>query len=151
MVGVILETLSSKKLVAFGVIILIAQTSFFLIGGLISPAPHSSEQILLSKCVDLESTPEMFSNKWFFLRPQLSNQPCGKILGDKPLEEIAAEPNITAENIVFVAQFPHPRSGVDLKMTRWFQQVIAVLWLDIKQEYNIEVCFLNKLLTYFLR
>ncbi|CDS40167.1 integral membrane protein gpr177 [Echinococcus multilocularis] len=72
-------------------------------------------------------------------KPQLSNQTCGLVLDDEPLEKIASRPNITAENIVFVAQFPHPRSGVDLKMTRWFQQVIAVLWLDIRQKYDIEV------------
>ncbi|VDM30406.1 unnamed protein product [Hydatigera taeniaeformis] len=134
MVGVILETLNSKKLIAFGVVILLAQTAFFLIGGLISPAPHSSEQILLSKCIDNESTPETFANKWFFLRPQLSNYTCKNVV-DGPLDEM----NITAENIVFVAQFPHPRSGVDLKMTRWFQQVIAVLWLEIAWKYDIEV------------
>ncbi|VDO12686.1 unnamed protein product [Rodentolepis nana] len=134
MVGVILETLNAKKLIAFGVFILIAQTSFFLIGGLISPAPNTHEQILLSKCVDRENR----KDKWFFLRPHSSNQTCREILDDDPLEEIGASKNITADNIVFVAQFPHPRSGFDLKMTRWFQQVIAVLNLDIKQKYNIE-------------
>ncbi|VUZ48569.1 unnamed protein product [Hymenolepis diminuta] len=139
MVGVVLETLNSKKLIAFGVFILLAQTSFFLIGGLISPAPNTHEQILLSKCVDRETTPENRNDKWFFLRPRSSNQTCREILENEPLEEIGPKMNITADNIVFVAQFPHPRSGFDLKMTRWFQQVMAVLILDIKQKYDIEV------------
>ncbi|VDD80256.1 unnamed protein product [Mesocestoides corti] len=136
MVGVILETLNSKKLIAFGVFILLAQTAFFLIGGLISPAPHTHEQILLSRCIDSEISPE--TNKWYFLRPQSSNHTCKEIPSDIPLEEFASNATV-AKQIVFVAQFPHPRSGFDLKMTRWFQQVIAVLYLDIKEQYGIKV------------
>jgi len=35
MAGVVLETLSNRKLVVFGIILLLVQLGFFLIGGLI--------------------------------------------------------------------------------------------------------------------
>lgn len=138
MAGVILETLNTKKLISFGVVVLLAQVAFFLIGGLISPAPNTYESIILSKCVDRETTPTTRNSKWFFLRPHTSNQTCREILPDEDLDVVAPE-DIDADQLVFVAQFPHPKSGYELKMTRWFQQVVAVLLLDIKHKYDIKV------------
>jgi len=38
MAGVVLETLSNRKLIVFGVVLLLIQIGFFLIGGLIGEA-----------------------------------------------------------------------------------------------------------------
>ena len=43
MAGVVLETLSNRKLLAFGIILLLVQIGFFLIGGLIGELSSSSK------------------------------------------------------------------------------------------------------------
>ncbi|KAA3681499.1 uncharacterized protein DEA37_0008650 [Paragonimus westermani] len=136
MAGVVLETLNIRKLVIFGVVMLIVQTFFFLIGGLVSPSPNSSEQILMSRCVDYSKN----INKWLYVRHFELNDSrtnCAKILPDGDLDEVAPA-GVTASQLVFIAQFPHPRDGYHLTMTRWFQQILGVLMLDIKHKFGTE-------------
>ncbi|CAH8509386.1 unnamed protein product [Schistosoma turkestanicum] len=133
MAGVVLETLNVWKLASFGCLMLAVQICFFLIGGLIAPAPNTTDQILMSKCIDRSGD----VLKWHFARPA-SNDSCQEILPDGDIEEVVP-PDVDANSIVFIAQFPHPRDGMDLRMTRWFQQVIGVLMLDIKQKYSKEL------------
>ncbi|KAL7063574.1 hypothetical protein AAHC03_01751 [Spirometra sp. Aus1] len=147
MTGVVLETLNSKKLIAFGVGLLLAQAAFFLIGGLIAPAPTTTEQILMSKCVDRETTPGN-QDKWLYLRPA-ENASCKELLPDSYLSD-EKPPDVTADQIVFIAQFPHQRDGYDLKMTRWFQQLLAVMMLDIKYHHTSQVKS-DALLTFDIR
>ncbi|VDN13816.1 unnamed protein product [Dibothriocephalus latus] len=147
MAGVVLETLNSKKLIAFGIGLLLAQTAFFLIGGLIAPAPMTTEQILMSKCIDRETTPGN-QDKWLYLRPA-ENASCKKFLPDSYLSD-EMPPDVTADRIVFVAQFPHQRDGYDLKMTRWFQQLLAVMMLDIKYHQKSQMKD-DALLTFDIR
>ncbi|KAK4470126.1 hypothetical protein MN116_005710 [Schistosoma mekongi] len=143
MAGVVLETLNVWKLVTFGCLMLAVQICFFLIGGLIAPAPNTTDQILMSKCIDRSKD----ALKWHFARP-ISNESCQEILPDGDIEEFVP-PDVDANSIVFIAQFPHPRDGMDLRMTRWFQQVIGVLMLDIKQKYSKELE--NTQITFDLR
>ncbi|CAH8529763.1 unnamed protein product [Dicrocoelium dendriticum] len=134
MAGVVLETLNVWKLSAFGTLMFIALVSFFVIGGLVSPSPNSSEQILMSRCVDYSGD----SSKWIYVRHFESNGSgtnCGEILPDGDLDEVIPE-GVDENQLVFVAQFPHPRDGYKLTMTRWFQQIIAVLMLDIKHKFG---------------
>jgi len=42
MAGVVLETLSNRKLFAFGAVLLLVQIGFFLIGGLIGKSGNNS-------------------------------------------------------------------------------------------------------------
>ncbi|CAH8856722.1 unnamed protein product [Trichobilharzia szidati] len=143
MAGVVLETLNVWKLASFGGLMLVVQICFFLIGGLIAPAPNTTDQIIMSKCIDRSGDPL----KWHFARP-LSNESCQDMLPDGDIEEVVP-PNVDANQIVFMAQFPHPRDGMDLRMTRWFQQVMGVLMLDIKQKYSQELG--NTEITFDLR
>ncbi|VDP24516.1 unnamed protein product [Schistosoma mattheei] len=133
MAGVVLETLNVRKLASFGCLMLAVQICFFLIGGLIAPAPNTTDQILMSKCIDRSGD----VLKWHFARP-ISNESCQELLPDGDIEEVVPS-DVDANAIVFIAQFPHPRDGMDLHMTRWFQQVIGVLMLDIKQKYSKEL------------
>ena len=38
---------------------------------------------------------------------------------------------VNANQIVFTFQFPIPRENYDLKMSRWFQSMVAVIDVDI--------------------
>ncbi|KAL3313730.1 hypothetical protein Ciccas_007669 [Cichlidogyrus casuarinus] len=136
MTGVVLETLSTKKLIAFYSIVLIFHAVFFLLGGLIAPAPNTSDQILTTKCIDRSSDP-LNNKKWFFTRPVTSNHSCEEILPEGDLSEVVPA-GVDANQIVFVAQFPLPRNDYDLKMTKWFQQMVAILMLDIKYKSEFE-------------
>lgn len=133
MTGVVLETLNIRKLICFGLFMGIIQISFFLIGGLISPSPNTSDQILMTKCIDYSND----SSRWHFTRPLL-NESCREIYSDGDLEDVVPA-DVGASQIVFVGQFPRPRDGMELRMTRWFQQIIGVMTLDIKQKYGIKV------------
>ncbi|THD20290.1 Wntless Wnt ligand secretion mediator [Fasciola hepatica] len=138
MTGVVLETLNVKKLLAFIVSMLAMQTGFFLIGGLIAPAPNTSQQVLMSKCVDYSKDPQ----RWLYVRHFGSNATpsnCAHLLPDGDIEEVIKPFEINADELVFIAQVPHPRDGRRLQMTRWFQQMLGVLMLDIKYKYNREV------------
>lgn len=145
MTGVVLETLNIKKLCAFFVLLLLTQGGFFLIGGLIAPAPNTSQQVLMSKCVDYSKDPL----KWLYIRHfGVNSTPsnCAHLLPDGDIEDVIKPFEVTAEELVFIAQVPHPRDGHRLQMTRWFQQMLGVLMLDIKYKYNREVCrFCSKL------
>ncbi|GAA33940.2 Protein wntless B [Clonorchis sinensis] len=149
MAGVVLETLNIRKLIAFGAMMFIIQTLFFLIGGLVSPSPNSSEQILMSRCVDLSKD----LSKWLYVRHfdlNSSGTNCAEILPDGDLDEVAP-PNLDGNQLVFVAQFPHPRDGYKLRMTRWFQQILGVLMLDIKHKFGTQTLEDNAKITFDLR
>ncbi|CAL8096675.1 unnamed protein product [Calicophoron daubneyi] len=138
MVGVVLETLSTRKLLFFGLLMLLAQIFYFLVGGLVAPSPNSSETILMSKCVDYsKDSPQ----KWLYIRrfENLSSESnCEYLLPDGDLENVLPASS-NADQLVFIAQFPHPRDGYRLRMTRWFQQVLGVLMLDIKHKAGVKI------------
>lgn len=137
MTGVVLETLNIRKLLAFGLCMLLVQLTSFLIGGLLSPSPNSTEQILMSRCVDRSGDVK----KWLYVRHfdvNVSGSNCDNLLDSGDLDEVA--PDDLGENqLVFIAQFPHPRDGYKLTMTRWFQQILAVLTFDMKHKFGRKI------------
>ena len=136
MSGVVLETLSWKKLGIFISIVFSCQFICFLIGGLIAPTPHGHTNILMEKCRD--GNPSANFNKWFYTRLPGGDITCKEVISDNMLINDNKH-KLIAENIVFTAQFPLPRDGVSLNMSRWFQQLIGVLNADIKYMQEIRV------------
>ena len=48
-------------------------------------------------------------------------------------------PDMAAENVVFVFQMPLPKHGMHLAFSRWQQNLIGVLSLDIEYEEEVRV------------
>ncbi|XP_023930088.1 protein wntless homolog [Lingula anatina] len=132
MAGVVLETLSWKKLIALSIVLLICQIGFFLIGGKIAPSPHHVQQLLATKCID-EHKHGGHNHKHKLFWPRGAGS-CTSVstFEDQKIEE----DEIGANQIVFAFQFPIPREGKELKMNKWFQYMIAVLGFEIKYKEN---------------
>nr|ACJ64863.1 Evi/Wls [Schmidtea mediterranea] len=135
MPGVVLETLSWKKLGIFIGIIFTCQFICFLIGGFIAPHPNGHTDVLTEKCID--RNPLSNPNKWFYNRLDGDEVTCKEKLPDEIQDDFINPFNLSAIQIVFAAQFPLPRNGVSLNMSRWFQQLIGILNLDIKYEFML--------------
>ncbi|XP_046405904.1 protein wntless [Ischnura elegans] len=129
MPGAILENLSGRKLAILVSILIICQIACFLIGGLIAPTPASAESVLATKCLD----PGNNSLKWFYTRGAGS---CNVIslTGFEPNEE-----QKLANQIVFAFQIPLPRDNTILDYSRWQQNLIGVLQLDISYHPDTEM------------
>lgn len=130
MTGVVLETLSWRKLSVLGTCLLIALVVFFLIGGLIAPAPSHVLSILGTKCIDRGR--HAHKKQWFI--PRGGPESCQSLSSfDDP--KVALE-QISPNQIVFSFWIPGPKGGKQLDMSRWFQNVIAVLQLEIAYDEN---------------
>lgn len=123
--GVILENLSGRKLAILVAGLLLCQLACFLIGGCIAPAPYNTMQVLGTKCVTHKYSEKQ---QWFFPRGK-PNQVCD-VLHDFKSERVEAE-TITPNDVVFAFQLPLPRGGVELHYSRWFQNLMGILHLDI--------------------
>lgn len=132
MAGVVLETLSNRKLLILGGFLLLLQIIFFLIGGLVAPKPSNVQQIIATKCVDKEPIER---TKAFYSRGDGS---CERV---HDFEE-AKKKGYSANEIVFSFQFPLPRENKDLEMSRWFQHIISVLYVDV--EDSVEVPYVDE-------
>ncbi|KAL5022114.1 hypothetical protein ScPMuIL_001269 [Solemya velum] len=128
MAGVVLENLSWKKLIILGVFLLLLLLTFFLIGGLIAPAPSNVIYITGTKCI--ANRTHLDHDKWFI--PRGHNEMCDQIWSFD--DERVEKEIITASQIVFSFWIPHPKEGGQLKMYRWFQTLLGVLTLDIKYD-----------------
>lgn len=131
MAGSIIENMSSRKLsyvLAFLSSILVF---CFLLGALVSPSPNSSMQYLATKCVDPSAgkDPDM----WFWPRGKGA---CKRI--DKFTDAEAARDQLTADHIVFAFQMPLPRNKVAIDYSRWQQNLIGVLSMDIEYEDGVD-------------
>ncbi|GAV08953.1 hypothetical protein RvY_18569 [Ramazzottius varieornatus] len=133
-----IDTMSTKKLVAFGLLLLALQIVFFVIGGTIAPSPSNVASILSTKCIDNDKGK---IDRWFYPRGSDKNKTC-KVLHD--LNSPDAE-RYSANNIVFAAQFPLPRDGFNLTMSRWFQYSLGVLHPEISYQDNGEEDFKTEL------
>ncbi|KAK0059222.1 protein wntless [Biomphalaria pfeifferi] len=129
MAGVVLETLSNKKLLILSFSLAIILTVFFLIGGIVAPSPNSVMDTLTIKCYDKDNGWHLNNMKPFTPRGKDS---CKHIDSFKD-EEIELK-KIDANEIVFSQQLPLPKEGIDLDMSRWFQNLIAVM--DVNVEYD---------------
>ncbi|KAK2186108.1 hypothetical protein NP493_213g03006 [Ridgeia piscesae] len=130
--GVVLETLSNRKLVYLTMSLLLLQITFYLIGGLIAPAPTNVQNILGTKCLDTGGGRAW--TKWHYSRGEGRCEFVDEFNDPRIMMD-----HISTNEIVFVFQFPTPRGGHELDMSRWFQNIISVLQLDV--EYNPDVQF----------
>ncbi|XP_064476876.1 protein wntless-like [Ornithodoros turicata] len=131
MAGSILENISGRKLAVIVSIVLIIQFVCFLIGGLIAPAPSNADQILGTICRrDHPLPPGTFDDQWHIPRGH-DGQPINcNVLHDLP-DPYGEDDGLTANHIVFAFQAPGPRVRQDLDYSRWMQNLIGILQLDI--------------------
>ncbi|XP_029164188.1 protein wntless [Nylanderia fulva] len=134
MQGTIIENLSGKKLSVLVMLLIIAQIVCFLIGGLIAPTPASSQNILGTPCEDI-SVNGSDQNEWFYSR---GNDSCTQV--DMQHLELADQINYQqAYQVVYTFQMPIPRNGIILDYSRWQQNLIGVLQVDISYNSQIEI------------
>lgn len=125
MAGAILENLSGRKLSVLIGVLLLCQIVCFLIGGLVAPTPSGAEKVLATKCLDTSNG----SQTWFSAR---SERKCKQVNIRKQ-----SEFNLQANNIVFVFQVP--RDYLLHDYSRWQQNLIGVLQVDIAYQPEIEM------------
>ena len=87
-------------------------------------------EFLTTKCSDPKAGR---TKEWFHLRPLK----CDNI--DKLDDYIPKSQDM--RDIVFIAQMPHPRNGMELEYSPWFQFLIGMM--DIEIEYNPNVNLSN--------
>uniref|UniRef100_T1IN05 Protein wntless n=1 Tax=Strigamia maritima TaxID=126957 RepID=T1IN05_STRMM len=128
--GVIIENLSGRKLSVLVTSLLLCQIVCFLIGGLIAPAPSGVLPVTGTKCIN-------DSNQQLLFARATKSAACHQVsdLDDPYLDKN----HITANEMVFVFQIPLPREGNILDYSRWHQNLIGVLQLDIKYDKNVEL------------
>lgn len=123
MAGAVVENLSNRKLLILISILLIFQLICFLLGGLVAPAPSNVQSVLATKCFDTQQN----KSKFFYVRP--SGSGCDKI--DDLHGPEAEEKHYNDRNVVFAFQMPLPREGMELDYSRWMQNLIGILQVDI--------------------
>uniref|UniRef100_A0AC34FWT0 Uncharacterized protein n=1 Tax=Panagrolaimus sp. ES5 TaxID=591445 RepID=A0AC34FWT0_9BILA len=84
-------------------------------------------EFLMTKCQDKKAGR---TKEWFHLRPQNC-----KVI--PVLEEYHSISDDTRD-IVFIAQMPHPRSGLELEYSPWFQFLLGMM--DVEIEYSAKNC-----------
>ncbi|XP_076042789.1 protein wntless-like isoform X2 [Oratosquilla oratoria] len=129
MAGAIIENLSGRKLSILIGGLMLCQLVCFLVGGLIAPAPSSVMPVLGTKCID-----KHFSwNKWYQAREPTQ---CNAI--DSFEDPIILDRNVTANDIVFSFQIPL-RFGGEVEYSRWQQNLIATMQVDIVYDPEVQV------------
>ena len=129
--GTVLENLSTKKLVLLFALFLGILLGCFLLGGLIAPNPSNVQNVLSTRCLDLTQKKRQ---KWFY--PRGSGR-CQYVpdFEDKQLQTMRT----TSNQIVFAFQLPLPKDGIQLKFSRWFQNLISVLALEVEYQEKLQV------------
>ena len=112
----------------------IASDSLIIYPGLFTaPAPHHPQNILATKCLDLGN--HRHKDLWFIPRDHIYKQSCASI--NDLHEQSVYDRGITANEIVFAFQFPTPRDSMDLKMSRWFQNIISILHIEVHYDSRL--------------
>ncbi|XP_050459588.1 protein wntless [Cataglyphis hispanica] len=137
MQGTIIENLSGKKLSVLVILLIIAQIVCFLIGGLIAPTPASSQNILGTACKDL-SVNGSDQNKWFYSRGKGSCIPVD-------MHHFNFDNHQQAYQVVYTFQMPVPRNNKQLDYSRWQQNLIGVLQVDISYNSQIQIASRTKI------
>ncbi|CAK9819048.1 Protein wntless [Anthophora plagiata] len=133
MQGTIIENLSGRKLSVLVILLIIAQIVCFLIGGLIAPTPASSQSILGTPCKDIRvNGSELGGKKWFYSRGKGSCTPVD-------MNRFNFDSHHQAYQVVYTFQMPMARSSMQLDYSRWQQNLIGVLQVDIVYHSQIEI------------
>lgn len=133
MQGTIIENLSGRKLSVLVILLIIAQIICFLIGGLIAPTPASSQNILGTPCKDIRiNGSEPGGKKWFYSRGKGSCIPVD-------MNRFSFDNHHQAYQVVYTFQMPVPRNSMQLDYSRWQQNLIGVLQVDIVYHSQIEI------------
>ncbi|XP_060816966.1 protein wntless [Bombus pascuorum] len=133
MQGTIIENLSGRKLSVLVILLVIAQIVCFLIGGLIAPTPASSQNVLGTPCKDIRiNGSEPGGGKWFYSRGKGSCTPVD-------MNRFSFDSHRQAYQVVYTFQMPVPRSSMQLDYSRWQQNLIGVLQVDIVYHSQIEI------------
>lgn len=128
MSGTIIENLSGRKLIILISILLLCQLVCFLIGGVIAPTPSSPETVLATKCLDFSN-----SKQFVYSRGPGSCQVFDpEKLQDEQLRSIG-------DSLVFTFQLPIPRGGLILDYSRWQQNLIGIMMIDIVYQREAEM------------
>lgn len=123
MSGTILENLSGRKLSILVSSLLLCQVACFLLGGLYAPLPAGHQTVLGTTCADM---PGRQNDTSFFLYSRGAGA-CNPV----PIDEIENDLLKMANKLVYVFQMPLPRDNKVLDYSRWQQNLIGVLQVDI--------------------
>ncbi|XP_017843973.1 protein wntless [Drosophila busckii] len=131
MSGTILENLSGRKLSILVSCLLLCQVACFLVGGLYAPLPSGLQTALGIRCRD---TPGRQNDTNYFLYSRGKGS-CNQVQDN----EIEQDPLKMANQLVYVFQMPLPRDNRVLDYTRWQQNLIGVLQVDIAYDSSTEL------------
>ncbi|XP_068624941.1 protein wntless [Battus philenor] len=129
MTGTIIENLSGRKLTVLVTFLLLCQVTCFLIGGLVAPTPANVQNILGTVCKDT-TTMKNDTTTWFYNRGKGS---C------KVIDLGHMHQDLSETDVVFAFQMPVPRDSRILDFSRWQQNLIGVLQVDLKYHSQMEV------------
>jgi len=100
-----------------------------MMGAVFAPRPNNTEQHLATKCYNAKGNEE--KDAWFV---PYGPKPCSRIedISDKEI----LDNHITADNVVFAVRMPPRRlsNGEEIEFSRWFQNLIGVMNLDIEYQ-----------------
>ncbi|KAF7993336.1 hypothetical protein HCN44_006396 [Aphidius gifuensis] len=132
MQGTIIENLSGRKLSVLVILLIIGQVICFLIGCIVAPSPATSQMILGTTCQDDRSNgTEPDQSKWYYPRGE------GSCKHDD--REHDHENRYKAFQVVYTFQMPIPRSGMILDYSRWQQNLIGVLQIDMDFSNQLQI------------
>lgn len=131
MSGTILENLSGRKLSILVSCLLLCQVACFLLGGLFAPLPAGHQTVVGTKCRDV---PGRQNDTSFFLYSR-------GVGACDPVQDIEIEQDALkmANKLVYVFQMPLPRDSRTLDYSRWQQNLIGVLQVDIAYDAGSEL------------
>ncbi|XP_075878622.1 protein wntless homolog isoform X2 [Nelusetta ayraudi] len=116
MSGAIIENMSTKKLIFFGLFILSFQLLFVLLGAFIAPSPTAAVSYLATKCISRHGVAGSLLAPW-------GPGQCQQIRSfDQPVAKM-----LDANDIVFSVHIPVPGT----EMSPWFQYMLLVLQVDV--------------------
>jgi len=126
MAGAIIENMSGRKLAMIGSALLVSQIVCFLVGAVFSPAPNNSNQHLATKCYNPQGSKD--KTTWFVPNGKSA---CRRI---ESIDEQGPDNHLTANNVVFAVQMPHKKQNTELDFSRWQQNLIGVMMLDVEYQ-----------------
>ncbi|GMR37713.1 hypothetical protein PMAYCL1PPCAC_07908 [Pristionchus mayeri] len=125
--GAVIENLSTRKLLYILLLLALAQIAFFAIGALVAPVPSSSMEFEMVKCSDKTRGT---AGHWFHVRP-----PKCDVIEDLSTYQPSS---FDLREIVFIAQMPHARGGLQLEYSPWFQFLLGLMHVEVGYSDNFK-------------